>query len=146
MPSNNNPTDSMSLDELAELCEAASGPDRELDALIDAATAKGRWAPHCEVAPSPTKGRVQYRTRGDSLALWHEQDARSFTASLDAAMTLVPDGWDWSVGTCGNGRGGHAFMRRPDGMGLDHEIENDAATPALALAAAALRARKDRTP
>lgn len=54
--------------------------------------------------------------------------------SLDAAMTLVPEGAQWRLDTMT----GNAFCYRPFG-GLD--ARGTATTPALALTAAALRAR-----
>jgi hypothetical protein len=58
---------------------------------------------------------------------------RPFTVSLDAAAMLTL-GNDWSTGTAGGGKGGHAFLR----PGFGGDITTDAATPALALCAAAL--------
>jgi len=97
---------------LAERCEQAAGPDRELDWQI-------------AIAYNVAKGRY-------------------YTGSLDAAVTLVPEGCDWhcqsnpSVSACWASvspkklglelRGWGSGMRR-------------ASTPALALCAAALRAR-----
>lgn len=55
-------------------------------------------------------------------------------ASLDAALTLVPEGWDWVINS-----DGACTLEHPD-----HAVplvEAFAATPALALCAAALRAR-----
>jgi hypothetical protein len=95
---------------LAERCEQATGPDRKLDREIELAVMPER------VDPEPW----------ETLA--------AYTASLDAAMTLVPEG---CIVTIGGGLGigtsaievsGRIFARK-------------AATPALALCAAALRAR-----
>ncbi|HEV2746295.1 MAG TPA: hypothetical protein VGW34_03230 [Allosphingosinicella sp.] len=64
-----------------------------------------------------------------------------FTKSLDAAMTLVSEGWDWQVIARATG----------DATGIVYEFEaappfrsynSEAATPALALVAACLRARE----
>lgn len=68
----------------------------------------------------------------------------TFVRSLDAAMTLVPGGWDWAAGTAGEATGGHAYLRCVSNGKT--EIETDAATPALALTAAALRAHATRGP
>jgi hypothetical protein len=113
----------MTFIELAERCEAAEGPDRELDRAIELAIFPDR------ISPCPTVELLAY------------------SASLDAAMTLVPEGW----GRIELGRyvgGGEAGADRwctlafPDWEGdvLDVEAEN-CATEALALCAAALRAR-----
>lgn len=70
----------------------------------------------------------------------------AFATSLDAAMTLVPKGWDWSAGTAGYGQLGHAFLRPAQAMTAPGiSINVDAATPALALTTAALRARALQT-
>jgi hypothetical protein len=57
-------------------------------------------------------------------------------AYLDAALTLVPDGYAWTV-TSFVSRGPRAEVYDSNAVGGD----SDAATPALALAAAALKAR-----
>lgn len=67
--------------------------------------------------------------------------ARAFTAKLDDAVSLVPDGWYWR---CGHGTlyAGWAHLNRihPDHCDYEDETNGKAATPALALCAAALRA------
>src|SRR3569832_1648284 len=111
--------------ELAERCEAATRPDRELD--WDIADAMG------------SNGSIHKRVA-----------APRYTASLDAAMTLVPEhgaversGWH-TIGT--PWAGFEIWMyREENGTWLhsssDPITEGNAATPALALCAAALRAR-----
>jgi len=105
------------LEELADRCEAATGPSHELDlAVADACYTHGF-------------GGVNY-----DPSLWVERYG-GHTASLDAAMTLVPEGCfpllDWT--------GPHCRMR--DQLSRDIDGHGFAATPALALTAAALRAR-----
>jgi hypothetical protein len=96
----------MTLLELAERCEKATGPDVDLD--LDISEATGGWK---------------------ALATWK---GVSYTASLDAAMTLVPDGQNFNL-----------FWRAEEGAGFAgvDGSSTKAATPALALCAAALRAR-----
>lgn len=131
---------------LAEQCEQATGPNRELDARI--AVESGQY--------------VTSRHHPGMLASAAEQNRfgyywPDYTASLDAAMTLVPEGWrvgfeqgascdrdpskceawlwplestydpDWQLGQ-------ETQHSNPDGHG------SFAATPALALTAACLRA------
>jgi len=62
-----------------------------------------------------------------------------YTASLDAAMSLRPEGWEFTVGLDA-GEGWACVM--PAGGIYPAELEKDgyAATPALALTAVALRA------
>lgn len=113
--------------DLALRVEEATGPDRELDRLIQLAIRK----------PVPSDAW----TGRDAIP---PQKPRHFTASLDAAMTLVPEGWIALISNVGlpdecNTAKGSAIV----GYGrADLEpIEVEAATPALALTAAALRAR-----
>ena len=121
------PTERAKLLELAERCEAAQGPDRGLDMLICTALNTGR--------------RTDPRDPGPDR----------FTASIDAAMTLVPKHlMEWEVCAYDAARDPRfgRFQSRikllnyaddPDELG-PQAIAN-AATPALALAAASLRAR-----
>lgn len=90
---------------LAERVEALSGPDRAVDwelHVFDGLVGVGMYGAHPH-----------------------------YTASLAAAMTLVPEGWD------------HGYTA--NGQCWTHKeastVHGDAATPALALCAAALRAR-----
>jgi hypothetical protein len=105
-------TDRTTLLALAERCEQAAGPDRELDFAIAAGAG---WP--------------------DSPNL--HQHARRYTESLDAAVTLVPDGWDFCIS---KGWAEEAIVSlAPAGMAT--EVVASATTPAPALCAAALRAR-----
>jgi hypothetical protein len=138
---------------LAERCEAASGPDRELDALIRCAV----FAPSGSIVEqSPINGAwciyngVSFRdpTRKllwEALSLSHLQRRGEFTASLDAAMALLPEGAGFNLD--------RYWIR--EGVRWKAEIatggvpENprqvfdcwDAHTAPLAVCAAALRAR-----
>lgn len=120
--------------ELIERIECATGPSRELDLLIEAAT------------------NPQYAGAGEKTLDFLSRYGRhpKYTASPDAAMTLVPEGWNWMAGERNQGRcrayvnngelqfaGIGASRRNPNAIW--HEVV--AATPALALAAAALKAR-----
>jgi hypothetical protein len=104
---------------LAERCEAATGPDREVDeAIYDAFVTLTGTPPYvCHMLfgkPRCTDSPPPY-----------------FTASIDAAMTLVDDASWWRVD---RGATGDCYARV-------NGILCQAATPALALCAAALRAR-----
>lgn len=131
----------MTLLELAERCEKASGPDRELDADIWDALG---LSPKYEGRRRAKYGKWArldggtYHFANDSA--WGSNcGAPSFTASLDAAMTLVPEGWMdglhlvWSRGL----KSERVCMAKLRFM----RTEGDGATPALALTAASLRAR-----
>ena len=110
---------------LALRCEAASRADRELDADIHEAAG--------------------FHVDRTCPITWHDdEETPPYSRSIDAARTLVPDGmrtatvsemehdnkWQWRLGykygTTRWGKGG---------------IDGYAATPALALCAAALKAR-----
>lgn len=109
------------LEALAARVEAAQAADRELDAEIGAAIDFGLFPP-------------------------------PFTKSIDAALLLVPEGSHWGLGHDDTGPlAGWAWVRAkvsdgwqefhsPPKMGFRHAGPFPA-TPALALCAAALRAR-----
>ena len=141
--------------ELAELCEKASGADRELDCLICAAVGTYSTRRFFQWCGMRSKGAPE-GTLGDYL----KEIAPAYTASLDSTMSLVPEGWahgyeHWPtpdehargdkmrsrawVKECSEYRVGRQVIW---GHGdTDKMIETHAATPALALCAAALRAR-----
>lgn len=103
------------MDDLAERIEAAEGPSRELDAEISDAVWRAKWG----------------RKKPKDIAV------DPFTASLDAAMMLVPEGCFYGFLRHGDGK---RFIAICQAEGPDLRWRN-AATPALALCAAALRAR-----
>src|ERR1700743_1640458 len=116
---------------LADRVESAAGASRELDAEI--------WL---ACVPGATREQWSYRHIATGR-LCHVDETRqlqadgrrkwvivpSYTASIDAALTLVPDGWIWDVISTGT-----AWV-----MLDDVQETARAATPALALTAAALR-------
>lgn len=121
--------------ELADACEKATGPDRELDAAIALKLGIVR----------ERDGSLFYGHRDHSVLVLerdyydHEGNAPEllhYTASIDAAMTLIPDGAFWAITMLGEERGGFHACCQLDGPMVWHE----AATPALAICAAALRA------
>lgn len=119
------------LEELAARVEAATGPDRELDAEIALAvgivkeregnTFFGHRDYSCMVLE-----RGYYDHDGSAPELPH------LTASIDAAMTLVPEGWDWQYSSYT----GTAYVHQGDRTTFGHTKVG-----ALALCAAALRAK-----
>ncbi len=62
-----------------------------------------------------------------------EEPLPAYTTSLDAALTLVPEGRSWMIGRTLGGR--HNAVVGVDGRTVTHD------TPALALCIAALKAR-----
>lgn len=111
--------------QLAKRVEAATGPDRLTDAEI-------------YVDLDAKLENLDALAINGEVGSW----VPAYTASLDAAMTLVPGGWDWSTGT-GRQRGWATLglpSASPFGSSDDEVCCDDAATPALALCAASLRA------
>ena len=117
-------TDRATLLALEKRCEQAVGPDRKLDARIYIWITGGSAADADYAATDPDVTCNPPR----------------YTASLDAAVTLVPDGHEWL-------RKNEICMtvyREPDDLKeWARHIDARAATPALALCAAALRARAE---
>jgi len=122
---------------LAERCEAATGGDRELF--------KDVWR---EVFPRPARTWVTDNASEwtPEYTDWQELQDRFYElldaeAWLDAAMTLVPDGWVWSMNTFAEpNRSASAYLMNASDE-IIRTIKQYIATPALALCAASLRAR-----
>jgi len=115
-------TTASALVELAARCEAAEGPDRKLDLAVALAI------------------------RGQAINGVINVSAR-YTASIDAAMSLVPEGWGWLVSQPNAKALASGLLKKRTPVlgevqyGYDRRHSVAAATPALALTAAALRAR-----
>lgn len=108
---------------LAERCEAATGPDREIDGAIDRLFNKrpkhGDYDPGERAVWRVKDGWSGLLVRGDGFARG-SFCAAEYTASLDAAMTLVPEGWEYVL--------------------MERTVWSSGNSLALALTAAALRA------
>jgi hypothetical protein len=125
--------------QLADRCEKATGPDRELDTAIQL----GRGYSLRQPEGSSRYATVRWHDERGNCISWLETAGDfppRYTASLDAAMTLVLEGHTWSLFD-----GGWAGVERR-GATLDGDetiatATRCGATPALALCAAALRAR-----
>lgn len=164
--------------QLADACEKAEGPDRELDALIECVISNRRpWSNPEITVPADQADHYEIPEGVWTLANLHEvglplmkedhpagEWARGpngrtviknqnrhyparFSASLDAAMTLVPEGAGldlsryWIAAVEGPVWSAHITTGGvPDNPRQVFECF-DAPTPALALCAAALRAR-----
>lgn len=134
--------DRETLERLAERCEQATGPDRKLDVAI--------WL---EIDPRNRSGwlgayqrNMGLRAKGSLPPTFEQWLAKAtvsvvpaYTASLDAAMTLVPKDHSWEAGSEGLVDKPYAHIMCWEDGQLSHC--NAAATPVLALCAAALRAR-----
>ena len=128
--------------DLATRIEQAGGPDRELD--LEILSSLGTHVLEKRMRDKKAwwykiGGRQYERLNADTYA----REIPRYTASIDAAMTLVPEGLVWSVMTDfelpGRARLWGSVM---PGQVQDRGWSADAATPALALSAAALRARE----
>ncbi len=121
---------------LAARCEAVEGPDRDIDrALCPLVGIR-------VVDEGHPLGRCYYDANGHGVPL------PLFTASIDAAMMLVPKGCLHMARTIWDAAGKTAGLARVDqyrGEGGSKRwfdgFDACAATPALALCAAAIRAR-----
>lgn len=124
------------MEELAELIaalERTDGPDRELDGAIWEAMGFVDEA-HCR-SWCRMDGRTDL-TRGDYIAAW----APEFTASLDAALPLVPNGY-WSIDSENGKCSATVILNGEDVVRAIARSAGRFATPAIALCIAALRAR-----
>lgn len=119
-------TTKQQLEALIADLEAADGPSRSLDRRI--------------------------RVVAESLGIQISRAMLRYTASIDAALRLVPEGWEWKVSNRAvEPDAGRAYIhtRELQHIGVSgmtpnpayKGFENTAATPALALCIAALRAR-----
>lgn len=124
------------ISDLIARLEKATGPDRELDEAI--------------VIEAPiTKAFLRGNKFGGFEVL-------PYTASLDAALTLVPEGWQWQVSNRAPApHAGRAYLNNRElfhigGGGLSPNpayrgSEETAATPAIAVCIAALNIRNTTT-
>lgn len=123
--------------ELIARLESADGPSRELDCLIAAAV---DWQIECAtITPANAIKAFGLDWMVESADLYNSifNQLPRYTTSIDAAMTLVPECHFWSI--CMKGETtGYSACCQERGDALEW---HDAATPALALAAAALKAR-----
>lgn len=115
---------------LAERVEKVSGPDQKLDrdiwlaAVADERSRKA-YAEGLKVSKKEASFRADYM-----------MDGARYTASLDSALSLVPEASELVTVVLVNSPGALPSAGINGGRHIAH-----AATPALALAAAALRAR-----
>lgn len=127
---------------LAERVEALRGPDWEVDKLI--AVLNG-WClhPSNRQRDDSAQSDTGYTCLDCGADSWgntgptgqkRSASLPAYTGSLDAAMTLVPEGCEWAVNWGGNSVAEVNIL--PDGP----LFKGYADTPALALCAAALRA------
>lgn len=126
--------------ELAERVERLTQSERAVDAEIACLIGKplgdiDHWLHAADIQWEPTVNGwylpiLPDGSRGSAYA------SMEYTASLDSAMTLVPEGYDWVIGRTNGGLTIHAEV---GGRGDEYMVF--ATTPALALTAASLRAK-----
>jgi hypothetical protein len=117
------------LTKLAERVMALEGPDRSVDLWIENYLGLARFEP-----AHPFRSHCDGDTR---------KEPKPFTASLDAAMSLVPEGYSWTLGQ--NVHHGHWLCSinyvNNEGEPTCLADSGHRKAPALALTAAALLAR-----
>jgi len=120
--------------ELAKRCEAATGPDRELDAEIARALGH-KIKPQTSNYTMEMFYAIEWQAPHPYAGM--KEPCPAWTASLDAALTLVPKGWTRSVDATAPECGIKVELYPPTGGG----VSSDHAEEPLATCAAALRAR-----
>ena len=86
-------TNNKQLKNLISRLEKSKGPDRAID---------GALATFLGLSPKTGKGPFDWKYKGNGV--WHQAEfnqpswgnhykAPSFTSSIDAALTFIPDGW-----------------------------------------------------
>lgn len=118
---------------LAERVEALSGPDREVDCAIGVAIGRFRTEPNTRWPDQ--LDYIEIREGGD----WYpghgfDMLVPNWTASLDAALSLQPEGWGW-VDLEISPKATEVLINNQS-----RQVCGRATTPALALTAVALRA------
>ena len=125
------------MNDLIERLEKATGPDREIDGLIYGyLNGLKRNGGTFQVGDNFQFEHPTKRFPNGPAALYVRDDAvHEFTSSLDAALTLVPEGWIWDVSSTGCAW----IMPRNDlnGQLVIGGIEH----PAIAMCIAAIQAR-----
>jgi hypothetical protein len=127
---------------LAERCEAATGPDREINRMIFATVKPDEFADPKEAAQYASP---DYRGNNADWYYLSTLGLPRYTTSLDAAMSLVPEGWRPIINMASEEGAALADLwALPESSPKPTRKHAKAATPALALCAAALRSRAHR--
>lgn len=131
----------MTMDELIQALEKATGADRELDKAIQRAIEP--WLADAEISEFiEDDGTMRWRKPNDERGPdhWYHGWIGSYTSSIDAALTLVPAKFHWTLYDSDGGTNAYAQVEPPEWSIAPWD--GTAATPALALCIAALKARK----
>lgn len=123
------------IEDLIGRLRAAAGPDREL--ADDILLACG-WLGQSQTS----------KISGILIPHWKDPQGRDWpthlrpdpTASIDAALTLLPEGWEWTVNG-GPNTTPSAMLCRGGDYHDDQEIDCEGKTAVIALCIAVLRAR-----
>lgn len=131
---------------LIKRLEAAETGSRELDAAAyNACPEAGRIALRLPMNQWGDRFDDGWRTKWRDREDKYPEKLRHYTTSIDAALTLVPEGWQWQTSNraplpyAGRGYIHNGELHMSDKY---QGFEAVAATPALALSAASLRARE----
>ena len=162
--------------ELITRLERLSGPDREVDYLIALAIHYPTWREDDEPwslyagIKKPDDAETAWKQLSGDFGYHNEEPVKYYTSSIDAALSLVPEGWRWEVsnffvdveytrsvspktGTADKcfsiSDGAWALLERPihnskngDWTGIREHVAGMGATPAIALCITALRAKE----
>ena len=122
---------------LVERCENAMGPNRELGDEILLACG---W--YLETIHAEDDGVAVSKMFWVSPSGVRSHERLDPTASINAALTLIPEGWTaWELRSRAALTHFAAELSRLDGRGNENHVHGYGATPALTFSAAALRAR-----
>ena len=122
---------------LAVRCESATGPDRHIDYAIAFAVLPHLHRTECSSDLLKAMGNPKhdiFHCVFDDGVRRYAFAAEAYTASLDAAMTLVPEGFSWSLYDVIGKRESVRMWRD------EVDVLVSGSTAALALTAASLRA------
>lgn len=121
--------------DIIERLEKAPAPDREVDGLI-----------------AISRGWTFQKMKGDAKSYWRKpgvtdyymrSDLPNFTGSIDAALTLVPEGYRWTIGITDGAFEFYATVRHPN-EGSNPSLKwmaHGTVNPAVTLLIAILKAR-----
>ena len=134
-------TDRATLEALLARVLKGTGPDRKLDAEIEACLT-GRVThprnPGWTFEPQDVEWKLA-RLANSPFISQASRPAPPYTASLDAALTLLPEGWGWR-------RRSNLTMALVYGESEKYDLVSVHCDPPRALIAACIKARMDAQP
>lgn len=125
--------------DLIEQLEKATGPDRDLDLEIINVGAEHKWRWHRRTDETITNDRYGPNALGNPICTLER-----FTFSIDDAVSLLPDGWGFSISNRAPGpKMGRAWVHNKKLVESRayRGAEYTAATPAIAMCMACIDAR-----